>query len=101
MFFLIGKNPDGPSADAGVSAKKRFAVFRAVLFELARIHDSRDDFFHIVLFRRIAGEKSVHIVGRMQWVARLYMAERRDVWRADFVNQGANSRDAGVVIRLT
>ncbi len=54
VFFLIGDNPDGPSADARVSAKKRFAVFRAVLFELARVHDARDDFPHVVLLAGIA-----------------------------------------------
>src|SRR2546426_5808967 len=54
VFFLIGDNADGPAANAGVSAKKSFAVLRAVLFELARIDGARDDLLHVILFRWIA-----------------------------------------------
>src|SRR2546426_8381940 len=54
MFFLIRDDADGPAANAGVSAKKSFAVLRAVLFELARIDGARDDLLHVILFRWIA-----------------------------------------------
>src|SRR3989475_280678 len=100
VFFLIGDNADGPAANAGVSAKKSFAVLRAVLFELARIDGARDDLLHIVLLRWVAGENPVDVVGGIEWVARFHMAERRSIRCADFVDQRADPRDAGIIIRF-
>src|SRR6266849_6137842 len=82
-FFLIGYNSNDPAAEARVSAQKRLAVFRAIFFEFAGVHDAGDDFPHVVLLARIAGKKSVDVVVGVERGAGLHVAEGRCVRRSD------------------
>src|SRR6266849_4694057 len=100
VLFLIRHNPDGPAADAGVSAKKSFAVLRAVFFEFACVHDAGDDFPHVVLFAGIARKYPIDVFGGKKRLARFHVAEGRSVWRANFVDQRANSKDARIIVWL-
>ena len=69
VFFLVGDDTDGPAADARVAAEDRLAVFGAIFFEFAAVHDARDDFAHVVLLGGIAGENSVDFFGGIARVA--------------------------------
>src|SRR6266849_2825928 len=100
VLFLIRHNPDGPAADAGVSAKKSFAVLRAVFFEFACVYHAGDDFAHVVLFAGIARKYSIDVFGGKKRLARFHVAEGRSVWRANFVDQRANSNDARIIVWL-
>ena len=100
VFLLIRDDSNGPASDARIAAEQRFAAFGAVFLEFAGIHDAGDDFAHVVLLAGIARKDSVDFFRRKERFARLGMTERRRIWRADFVNQSANSCDARVVIRF-
>src|SRR5258708_3326103 len=100
MLFLIRHDSDGPTPDAGIAAQQRFARFGAVLFEFSGVHDARDDLAHVVLLAGIARKNAVNLFGGMERLARLYVAERRWIWRADFINDCADAPDARVVVRF-
>src|ERR1700688_2405332 len=100
MLFLVGDDADGPPADAGVAAEKRFAVFDAVLLEDAAIHDAGDDFAHVVLLGWIAGEDAAQFAGGIQRIDRLGVAENWRIGRSYFVDQSADAFETGFVVRL-
>ncbi len=66
VFFLVGNDADGPATDAGVAAKQSFAIFGAIFLEVAGVDDAGDDFAHVVLLGRIAGEYAVEFVGGVE-----------------------------------
>src|SRR5215472_5231128 len=98
MLFLIGDDSNCPSADTSIAAKQRLSIFGAIFLEFAGIHDSRNDFAHVVLLGGIAGKDSVDFVGRVKRIAGLRMAERRSAGSAYFVGERANTLDAGIVV---
>ncbi len=60
----------------------------------------RDDFAHVVLFAGIARKYPIDVFGGKKRLARFHVAEGRSVWRANFVDQRANSNDARIIVRL-
>src|SRR3984893_761177 len=90
VFFLIRDDADGPAADARIAAEQRFSGFGAVFLEFSGIYDARDDLAHIVLLAGITRKDSVDFFGGKKRFARLGMAKRRRIGRADFINQRAN-----------
>src|SRR5258708_23616638 len=99
MLFLIGYYTDRPAADARVAAQHRLAVTLAVFLELAGVHDARDDFTHVVLFRGIAGKDSINVVRGIQRLARSDVAEGGGARSTNLVDQRANPHDPRNVIQ--
>ena len=100
VLFLIGDDAHRPAADSRVAAEHGLAVFGAVFFEFAAVHDARDDFAHVVLLARGRRKRFRKFLRRIARAARRLVIERARGRVAHFVDQRADALEAGVVIRL-
>src|SRR5208282_6891945 len=100
VLFLVGDDPDRPAADARVATDDRLSALGAVFLEFAAVHDSRDHFAHVVLLGAVGGSDSVDFLGGIGGRLGGLVVKRSARRVAELIDEGANTPDAGVVVRL-
>ena len=100
VYFLIGNNSHGKTANARITADHGLAIFPLVLVELARIHDAPNDFFDVIrtCCRRFVN--SVDLFGGECWQHGLFAVPGRLTAVAPFFNDRSNSQQARLIVGL-
>ena len=100
VHLLVGNDPYGEAADAGIATENSLSVLRLVLIPAAAIDDAANDFFHVIGASGIGIDDAEQLFLRQQRSFRFDVAEGRGWSSSHLLDERAYPRNTAFVVGL-